>query len=405
MLLSTVRTAPKILLGITAAVLFGSACLLDGCGGTGPDDDREIGDNRNWAGLYLRSRLNPYQEPQLGEYSSRSEAVIRQHVEWAQQADMDFFAVSWRGDNTYGHTTLVNYILPDTTFGKIRWCILYETPTVLAGNPDAATINLTMDARETLLRHLLDFNRDFFSLSNYLRIDGKPVIILRRSRLITGDPWIALNAVRHAYSDSTLGETYYLIGDEAIWGSVSIPNNDRLRAMDAITGIDIGVLTQHNGYPQSTGFISDLSTMWQTYASAAQGLESPIPLVPMVWPGFNDRASSQVQHPVIAREMTSGTTQSGSAYEQVWTVANTMVGEPAVVLLNSFNSWQTDTQVEPIADNGNELGTTTPTTLTEGIRYFPYLESFVDDTARYKGNVLLGAIYEVWYDDEPPSGF
>ena len=125
----------------------------------------------------------------------------------------------------------------------------------------------------------------------------------------------------------------------------------------------------------------------------------------MVWPGFNDRASSQIQHPVIAREVTSGTEQNGRTYGQMWIVANEQVGDPAIVLLNSFNAWQQDTQIEPVADNSNGLGTTLPTTMTGRARYFPYQESFVEDTAICKGNVLLGAIYEIWYDNKPPSGY
>ncbi len=386
-------------------VLIGSILLIAGCGGTGPSDSRDPGSNLNWAGSYVRSRLIPYQEPELGEYSSRSATIIQQHVAWAQEAQIDFFAVSWRGYDTYGHTTLTDHLLTEPSFDAMQWCILYETPLVLAGDPEASAINLTLAARDTLLSHLLDFQSGFFSMSNYLHIDGKPVIILRQSRRIVGDPWTALNAVRQAYSDSTGGETYYLIGDEAVWGSISIPNTDRIRAMDAITGLDLGLLAQHDGYPQATGFINDLSTLWQTYAAASQGLETTVPLFPMVWPGFNDASSSQISHPVIAREMSTGTTQGGTTYEQIWNVAIGNTGDPAVVLLNSFNAWRHDTQIEPVADNHNSLGTVLPTTITGGVRYFPYLESYVEATAANKGNVLLGAIYEVWYDSRPPSGF
>lgn len=386
-------------------MLIGSILLIGGCGGTGPSNDRDLGNNLNWAGSYVRSHLIPYQEPELGEYSSRSATIIQQHVAWAQEAKIDFFAVRWHGYDTYGHTTLVDHVLTEPSFDAMRWCILYEMPFILTGDPEASVINLSMAYRDTLLSHLLDFRSSFFSMSNYLHFNGNPVIILRQSRKIVGDPRIALNAIRQAYADSTGGETYYLIGDEAVWGSISIPNTNRIRAMDAITGLDLGILVAHDGYPQATGFINDLTIVWQTYAEASQGFETTVPLFPMVWPGFNDAASSQISHPVIAREMSTRTTQGGSTYEQMWSVANGNTGDPAVVLLNSFNAWQHDTQIEPVADNSSSSGTALPTTITGGVRYFPYLESFVEATAALKGNVLLGAIYEVWYDSQPPSGF
>lgn len=397
-----VPAAPSIL---TALVLLGVIVLLPVCDGTTPSDDEEgVGRNRNWAGTYLRVHLVPRQQPQLGEYSSRSPAVIQQHVEWAAAAGIDFFAIAWRGTDSYGHTSLIDHVIPEPSFDGIQWCILYETPTVIMDDPDPATINLTLAARDTLLRHLLDFHNAFFPLPNYLHMDGRPVIILRHSRRIAGNARIALNAIRQAYSDSTLGESYFMIGDEAMWSTLGAPNTSRIRAMDAITGIDLGVMTEHDGHPQATGFLNDLTTMWQEYAMEAQGLDPPVLLIPMVWPGFNDQASSVVQHPVIARELAAGNQQQGGTYRQMWEIANDQAVGLAVVLLNSFNSWRLDTQIEPVADNLNTVGTMVPTSVTGGVRYFPYQESYIEDTADNKGVVLLGAIYEVWYDDEPPPG-
>lgn len=385
------------------AAIFIAFTAFSGCGTTGLDNGDGYGNNRNWAGSYLRIHLNPEQRPLLGEYSSRNSSAIQQHLDWAQQASIDFLAIPWRGVESWGHTTLVDYLLPEPAFDIFDWCILYETPTILAGDPDAGTINLTMTARDSLLSHLLRFHDNFFSRSNYLHIDEKPVIILRQSRKIAGQARIALNAIRIAYGDSTGGEEFYLIGDEAIWAAVGAPDTDRMAAMDAVTGIDLGVLSAHDGYPQGTGFLEDLSTLWQEYALAAAGLPVPIPLIPMVWPGFNDRVSSIFTHPVIPREISGGVTQTGSLYVNMWEIANAQAGDPAIVLLNSFNDWKRDTQIEIVAENNNPNGTVFPNSATGGMRYFPYLNLFVEITATRKGDVLLGAIYEIWYDDQPPG--
>jgi hypothetical protein len=149
--------------------------------------------------------------------------------------------------------------------------------------------------------------------------------------------------------------------------------------------------------------LQDLTTMWQEYAATSLALDPPVPLFPMVWPGFNDRTVTSVVHPVIPRELTSTATRQGGTYNEMWTIANQEVDSPAVVILNSFNDWRHDTQIEPIADNGDANGTTIPSTATGGFRYFPYQTSLVNVTPLRKGNVLLGAIYEVWYDDAPPD--
>ncbi len=386
----------RISLGILLLV------LLTTCDGT-ITNGGGFGNNRNWSGNYLRIKLVPEQHPLLGEYSSRNTGIIQTHVSWAQQAEIDFFAIAWRGLGSWGHETLVDYVLEEPKFDEIEWCILYETPTILGGAPDVSSFSFTLAARDTFLNHLLTFHDEFFSRTNYLHIDGKPVVILRQSRKITGDARLALNAMRIAYSDSTGGESVYLVGDEVIWGAVAPPDRSRISAMDAITGIDLSVLGAHDGYPAGTGFLEDVSLLWQEYATVISELPEAIPLIPTVWPGFNDRAWAGITHPIISREVTGGIESTGATYDQMWLVAGAQASDPAVILLNSFNDWQRDTQIEVLADNGDVNGTTSPTTVTSGIRYFPYANQYIEKTALNKGELLLGAIYEIWYDNQPPD--
>ena len=376
--------------------------LLAVCDGT-ITDGGGFGSNRNWAGDYLRIHLVPEQHPLLGEYSSRNAGIIQTHVSWAQEAEIDFFAIAWRGLGSWGHETLTDYVLEEPKFDEMEWCILYETPTILAGSPDATSFSFTAATRDTFLNHLLTFHDEFFSRSNYLHVDGKPVVFLRQSWKITGDARLVLNAMRIAYADSTGGESVYLVGDEIVWGAVATADRSRISAMDAITGIDLALMGAHDGYPAGTGFLEDISFLWQEYAMVIVDLPETIPLITMVWPGYNDRARSGITHPAIPRALTSGIQSTGETYDQMWLVASAQAGDPAIILLNSFNDWQRDTQIEVLADNGDVNGTFLPTTVTGGLRYFSYAGQYIESTALNKGEVLLGAIYEVWYDNQPPD--
>ncbi|MFC1595646.1 hypothetical protein ACFL3X_01890, partial [Gemmatimonadota bacterium] len=271
----------RISLGIVMMVFLTSCDVITDGGG--------FGSNRNWAGNYLRIQLVPEQHPLLGEYSSRNAGIIQTHISWAQEAEIDFFAIAWRGLGSWGHETLVDYVLEEPKFDEMDWCILYETPTILAGSPDATDFSFTAASRDTFLNHLLTFHDEFFSRSNYLHIDGKPVVFLRQSRKLTGDARLALNAMRIAYADSTGGESVYLVGDEVVWGATAAPDRSRISAMDAITGIDLALLGAHDGYPAGTEFLEDISQLWQEYATVIIDLPEAIPLIPMVWPGYNDR--------------------------------------------------------------------------------------------------------------------
>ncbi len=394
------RHIPWAMVG--AAALMAAAALTT-CSPVSPDGGGGYGSNRNWAGQYLRIHLVPEQGPLLGEYSSRNPTVIAQHVIWAQTAGIDFFAIPWRGEESWGHTTLADYLVGDSSFEQIDFCILYETPTLLGGGPDTTPVNLTLENRDLFLHHLLRLRELFFDQANYLHLDGRPVVILRQSRRLAGEVRIALNALRVAYADSTGGESLYLIGDEVTWPGIAPPSGERITALDAITGLDLGNFGGHDGYPTGTGLMTDLSAMWQQYALFAAGLSPPVPLFPSVLPGWNNRLHKPLQ-PVIPRQLSSGAANHTGTYDGFWGAADTAVGTPAVVLLDSFNDWQRDTQIEPTADNGDANGTIVPTSLTGGRRYFPYQEGFIDATSANKGILKLGAIYEVWYDAQPPSG-
>lgn len=374
---------------------------VSACGGTVGPGEEGYGTNRNWSGAYLRAHLNPQQGPLLGEYSSRSHTVIAQHVTWAQTAQIDFFAIPWRGTGSWENETLVDYLLPDASFSAMEWCVLYETPTVLAGSEDASSITITLATRDSLLAHLLYFKEHFFNQPNYLKVNGHPVVFFRKSRLLnSGNVRQDLLAVRDAYQ-TLAGDTLFWVGDEAIWGAISIPNLSRIGAFDAITGIDIAQLAAHNGYTGNTGFMNDLDVMWQSYAQAGAEVTPPVPLFPMVMPGTNDRVTSVLFHPVIGRSTTSTLTASATTLQGMWNRANDHAGSGAMVLLNSFNDWRRDTQIERTADNGDANGTVLPTSATSALRYFPYGTLFLTSNAVDKGNVTLGAIYEVGYDDRP----
>jgi hypothetical protein len=385
-----------------AAVLVAASALAT-CSPVSPDGEGGYGSNRNWAGQYLRIHLTPEQGPLLGEYSSRNPSVIAQHVAWAQAAGIDFFAIPWRGEESWGHTTLADYLVGDSSFEQIDFCILYETPTLLGGSADATTVNLTLENRDLFLHHLLRLRERFFIQANYLHLDGRPVVILRQSRRLAGEVRIALNALRVAYYDSTGGESLYLVGDEVTWPGIALPNGEHITALDAITGLDLGTFGGHDGYPAGTGLMTDVSAMWKQYALFAAGLSPPVPLFPSVLPGWNNRLHKPLQ-PVIPRQLSSGAVNHTGTYDGFWDAADVAVGSPAVVLLDSFNDWQRDTQIEPTADNGDANGTIIPTSLTGGRRYFPYQEGFIDATNADKGLLKLGAIYEVLYDSVPPAG-
>jgi len=51
--------------------------------------------------------------PKLGHYRSDDHAVLKQHIEWAKQADIDFFIVSWLNADGPENANLKKAMLPE----------------------------------------------------------------------------------------------------------------------------------------------------------------------------------------------------------------------------------------------------------------------------------------------------
>src|SRR3954469_7324058 len=76
--------------------------------------------------------------PQLGRYSSAERPVVRRHIEWARQAGLDFFLVSWLSPSGREDRNLKRALLPELGEGRFCFALLYETPLALnlpAGKP------------------------------------------------------------------------------------------------------------------------------------------------------------------------------------------------------------------------------------------------------------------------------
>ena len=79
-----------------------------------------------WMKKALRGRLEPVQLPQLGVYDSRDPKVIKRHIEQSKHAGIDFWSVSWGGQNRQDET-FKDHILKHPDAAKLKYAVLYES--------------------------------------------------------------------------------------------------------------------------------------------------------------------------------------------------------------------------------------------------------------------------------------
>lgn len=106
--------------------------------------------------------------PLLGAYDSNNESVIGQHVEWAKEAGIDCFIVSWWGQGSFEDKALFN-ISKVCEKESFNFTVYIENASSYYQKPPS--INQTVED----LTYLLNKYNDS---SSWYRIDGRPVIFV-----------------------------------------------------------------------------------------------------------------------------------------------------------------------------------------------------------------------------------
>jgi len=173
-------------------------------------------------GQYLREHLVPPQLPEIGEYNDRDHSVINTHIRWSLRAGIDFWSTSWWGPGSREDVTLLNYILQNPNLGNIKIAILYETVGRTNNFQDYSVLGPDI----TYLAN------NYFSHPNYLKINGKPVIIVYLTRVLSayGTLQNSLSSMRQAAANA--GYELYIMGDQ-VFGSPPASAGD-IALLDAI---------------------------------------------------------------------------------------------------------------------------------------------------------------------------
>lgn len=337
------------------------------------------GKEGNWNKANLRTRLIEPQMPVLSEYNSQDEAVIKQHLAWAQEAGINFFAMNWWGPNTLTDGTVRDYFAPYLvkTKSDFKYCIFYHTPgrlRVVANRVGGLEIPLNREAEQKLLNDFFYLAREHFPHPNYLKINNRPVVFLYLSRSLAGKVNETLRKFRTIVKNQTQWEIF-LIGDEISWDE---PDAQRIKALDAITAYNMAGPAKYHGLARDTGFFIDLDLSFKKYNEVTAGAN--IKMVPNVLPGFNDRGvKPDKNHPILPREISEELKNQGSFYRQYFQIASKYLDpEIKMIIITSWNEWHEDTQIEPVISTYTSIKY--PQGLTGGYDYYAYGDLYLKIT-------------------------
>ena len=295
---------------------------------------------KHWKEGYIRSQLQQPQQPLLGEYKSRNQAVIRQHQEWSEAYGIDSWICSWWGKGKKTDKVLRKRILPELEGTKTKLAIFYESAGLLGMK--RGQIRVDESAIQQLSKDIRYLARHFFAHPNYLKIEGKPVLFIYLTRTFYGQVETAFQAMRATAQAE--GYELYIVGDEVFWQR---PNVQHLQLLDAVTPYNMHGPRQYDGYPPETNFLEDVSSQYQIYRYVGKKYNTAF--IPNAFPGFNDRGvRPEAQHYIIPPEVHPDSSEV-STFRQFLNVARSHTDAKLNMLtITSFNEWHEDTQVEPV---------------------------------------------------------
>lgn len=351
----------------------------------------------------LRGHLDPAQPPAIGLYSNRDNNTISSHIDQSHQGNIDFWAVSWWGPSSAENTTFRDSILAHPRQAELQYAIHYESTGRLGTFENPNFNNLIPD-----FRYLAN---NYFQNPSYLKIDDRPVVFMYVTRAYFNSQ-AARDAVANLRSTmvAEFGVDPYIVGDDLFGGGVDL---QRAQLWDAITDFDVyGTVLQGGG--STSAALDNLADIYDDARNAIVNLD--VDFIPTASPGFNDKGVRE-GHPAAPRYLADDPQAAeGKLFERMLNevvVPRTDPQADNILMINSFNEWHEDTQIEPtivaprtsVDDSGSQ-------DYTEGYFYEGYGDLYLNILRAatvipgdYSGNGAVDAAdYTFWRDAVGQTG-
>ena len=245
--------------------------------------------------------------PVLGHYDSRDPAVARRHVQWAKQADLDFFIISWISQDGREDRNFKQSVLPAIEAQNFHFAFHYETALALnltAGKPldfDQETAGKGR-AGDQFVAHFDYLAATYFKQKSHLTFHGKVVVNLYLVReMVHAGPY--LKRMRDRLQER--GIELYLIADVVYSAPTESYDWPLLKE-------HFQAITAYNMYHRPQ-FLDRVRSQFE--ASDRKARENGLAFIPNVMPGYDDTRLRGADRPVLERER-------GSFYRDFWQVAS-----------------------------------------------------------------------------------
>ena len=214
---------------------------------------------------------------------------------------------------------------------------------------------------------------NYFAHPNYLRIDGRPVLFVYLTRVLSRNGMLPEAVSRMRSSATEAGHDLYIVGDQVF----GLPPADS-SALDLLDGVTNYVVYGSMGArvyagQQAVDADYEAQAQWHALAKAAGTA-----FIPATTPGFNDKGVRN-GHPAVSRRLTQAS-RHGSLFRAMLQQATAYTERATgnMLLVTSWNEWHEDTQIEPVADSAPTTLDVSDGAYSEGLDYQGYGERYLD---------------------------
>ena len=283
--------------------------------------------------------------PVAGKYEAErgDPTEYQQHVEWANTAGIDYFLFRFRSAydpaEQDADMAFIDTLQLASNAGSINFAINYDFE--------------NMDLRDTkriesaglVATFLADFAsmKPYFQMSNYMKMDGKCVVMIHNAADLHSDDNVALYQQLRSQMNAD-GIDLYIVGTQQSWTPPARYDFRFVGCVDAVT---------HNSYVEMSNSeydryilfhnIVDQALTYSAQKFTEYGLEYGATISPSFNPFITEPGARDLR---VERDLEWFTT-----YCNVAKRSSTGAG---LVFIDSFNDWNYDTQLEPAQSYGED---------------------------------------------------
>ncbi|KAL3921835.1 MAG: hypothetical protein SGILL_002538 [Bacillariaceae sp.] len=339
----------------------------------------------------MRKFVVPRQYPALGEYDDSDPAVIAEHMKMFRRANIGLLVTSWWGPNKVEDSTTKNVVMEHEDVGNLKISLFYETVDRFRLESGIADIKNAKTDIEYMCEH-------YFDHPNYYKVNGRPVLFIYLARTLGNSGKLEEALLTMRSEAAKRGHNIFLVGDYAFGESPQTTEEDPYVPfwyLDAVTNYDV---YGNAGRPQGHAGTTGVSLYYERQAQwKKETAKENCMFIPAVSPGYNDRGVRlESDHPALSRRVTAAA-EEGSLFHFQLKHAKKLAdpGMEKLIMVNSFNEWHEDTQIEPVKLGDSAVW---PPDMTQDLEYVGYGNLYLDilgaSTRSEEGQGIFDYLYE-----------